>query len=473
MAADPVDIDSIDSDVPREPGIIDVIAKEAGSLSIEIVDVAGNVDEVAGRVAKQAEDFHNLTAAAEQIASSNAAVVEAAERTRDIATRASDDVQASRSTVDSAVSDIHSLVEGVAAIEGRLGGLQEALSQVGKIAGVINAIAKQTNLLALNATIEAARAGESGRGFAVVAGEVKSLANQTAEATLDIERTLKDLEAQARELIEQGTHTTRLADGVRDGTEAIGSAMGTIGDAVGDIAAQATSIATDASRIAEGSAGFRMTIESLSSEVDQSSQTLKEARDRVNRLIDTAERLAGHCADSGANTVDGPFIEKIQEIARSVSRAFEAAVDRGEITMEELFDRNYVPIPGTDPQQLRAGCLKITDKLLPPIQEPALEFDDSVVFCASVDENGYLPTHNNKFSKPQGDDPVWNAANCRNRRLFNDRVGLKAGRNRDPFLLQTYRRDMGGGVFALMKDVSAPITVRGRHWGGVRLAYKT
>ncbi len=461
-----------DADARRGGGVVDVIALEAGSLSIEIVDVAGNVDEVSARVARQAEEFHRLTEAADLVAGSNAAVVEAAERTRDIATRAAEDVQASRSTVESAVGDIHTLVEGVAAIEARLGGLQEALAQVGKIASVINAIAKQTNLLALNATIEAARAGEAGRGFAVVAGEVKSLANQTADATLDIERTLKDLEAQARDLIAQGTQTTRLADGVRDGTQAIGSAMGTIGGAVGDIAAQATAIAADAARIAETSSAFRTTIERLSEEVDGSSDTLKEARDRVNRMIDTGERLAGFCANSGANTVDGPYIEKVQEVARAVCAAFEAAVAQGAVALEELFDRDYRAIEGSNPQQFRAGCLKITDRVLPPIQEPVLAFSDSVVFCAAVDENGYLPTHNDKFSKPQGPDPVWNASNCRNRRLFNDRVGLKAGRNREPFLLQTYRRDMGGGEFALMKDVSAPITVRGRHWGAVRLAYK-
>jgi methyl-accepting chemotaxis protein len=119
-----------------------------------------------------------------------------------------------------------------------------------------------------------------------------------------------------------------------------------------------------------------------------------------------------------------------------------------------------------------AGCVALTDEVLPAIQEPLLKFDERVVFCACVDVNGFLPTHNLKFGQPQGSDPVWNAANCRNRRMFNDRVGLAAGQNTESFLLQTYRRDMGGGNFVMMKDVSAPVFVAGKHWGGVRLAYK-
>jgi methyl-accepting chemotaxis protein len=89
----------------------------------------------------------------------------------------------------------------------------------------------------------------------------------------------------------------------------------------------------------------------------------------------------------------------------------------------------------------------------------------------SVDENGFCPTHNTKFSQRQGPDPIWNAANCRNRRFFKDRVGLSVGRNRKPFLVQAYQRDMGGGRFMPMVDASAPITVKGRHWGGLRMAY--
>ncbi|MGQ3029313.1 MAG: methyl-accepting chemotaxis protein, partial [Ferrovibrionaceae bacterium] len=138
----------------------------------------------------------------------------------------------------------------------------------------------------------------------------------------------------------------------------------------------------------------------------------------------------------------------------------------------DLFDDRYQPIAGTNPQQVMAKFTTLTDRLFPPVQEPVLALDPKVAFCAAVDRNGYLPTHNVKFSQPQGSDPVWNNANCRNRRVFNVRTGLSAGRSTKRFLLQTYRRDMGGGQFVLMKDVSAPIMVQGRHWGGLRIGYK-
>jgi methyl-accepting chemotaxis protein len=122
--------------------------------------------------------------------------------------------------------------------------------------------------------------------------------------------------------------------------------------------------------------------------------------------------------------------------------------------------------------QYTTRFLALADRLLPELQEAVVATLPKVVFCAAVDRNGYLPTHNHRFSRPQGTDPLWNAANCRNRRLFQDRTGLAAARSTRPFLLQTYRRDMGGGQFALMKDLSAPITVQGRHWGGLRIAYQ-
>jgi len=151
----------------------------------------------------------------------------------------------------------------------------------------------------------------------------------------------------------------------------------------------------------------------------------------------------------------------------AISTAFEQAIADGRISKTALFTRRYSAIAGSNPQQVMAPFTDLTDRLLPPIQEATLDMTANVAVCAAVDSDGYLPTHNAKFSHPQSDDPDWNMANCRNRRIFGDRVGPKAGRSTAKFLLQVYRRDMGGGSFALMKDLSAPIVVNGRHWGGL------
>ena len=85
----------------------------------------------------------------------------------------------------------------------------------------------------------------------------------------------------------------------------------------------------------------------------------------------------------------------------------------------------------------------------------------------------YIAAHALYVSQPQRPgDPLWNRANCRNRTSFNDRVGQGAATYIEPCLIRLYRRDMGGGQFVLMKDVSAPIYVNGRHWGALRLLVK-
>ncbi len=182
--------------------------------------------------------------------------------------------------------------------------------------------------------------------------------------------------------------------------------------------------------------------------------TTLDARQRVNRLLEVAESLIGLTALSGHPTVDTPIIERAIAVANDVAARFSAAVAAGTLSIADLF------------------FVRLTDEILPALQEPVLDLDPRIIFCAAVDRNGFLPTHNRKFSQPQGSDVAWNTANCRNRRLFNDRVGLAAGQSTKTFLLQSYRRDMGGGRFVAMKDVSAPIVVAGRHWGGLRIGYK-
>ncbi len=162
--------------------------------------------------------------------------------------------------------------------------------------------------------------------------------------------------------------------------------------------------------------------------------------------------------------------DRLARCRDAIEQAIALGIGSGKITLEAMFDDNYLPIPGTNPLQMRTGYLPFLEEILPSFQEAVLEFDPGIVFCVAVDRNGYLPAHNARFSKPQSTDPIWNYANCRNRRIFDDRTGLTAARNRQDFLTQTYPRDMGGGKLELMKDISTPITVAGRPWGALRMA---
>jgi methyl-accepting chemotaxis protein len=234
---------------------------------------------------------------------------------------------------------------------------------------------------------------------------------------------------------------------------------------------QVAEIADGAAAIRADVDGFLGSLTALADGLDHSARELNGARERSNTMLALSEKLVAASARTGVRTSDTPLIEAAVDAAARVSALFTAAVEHGQISLDDLFDTDYRPVPGSDPQQFLTRFAAFTDRVLPAIQEPFLDLDERITFAITTDRNGYIPTHMNRVSQPQGPDPVWNAAHCRNRRIFDDRTGLTCGRNTEPFVLQTYRRDMGGGRFVLMKDVSAPIQVFGRHWGGFRIGY--
>ena len=113
------------------------------------------------------------------------------------------------------------------------------------------------------------------------------------------------------------------------------------------------------------------------------------------------------------------FIERAIDAANRIARLFEDAVAQRQISLDDLFDNDYIPIPDTNPPQHRTRFLEFVERILPGIQEPLLASDKRLVFCAAVDRNGYLPVHNNIYSKPQQlGEVLWNTANSRNRRIL-------------------------------------------------------
>lgn len=166
-------------------------------------------------------------------------------------------------------------------------------------------------------------------------------------------------------------------------------------------------------------------------------------------------------------------VTRAMEAGAALTKIFENGVRSGAISIEDMFDTNYVEIAGSNPVQHRTRILDWADRALPPFQEAFLARDPRMAFCAMIDRNGYLPVHNKIYSHPQRPgDITWNTANSRNRRIFNDPAGLAAGRNQRAYLIQSYARDMGNGNTVMMREIDVPVRVNGRHWGGFRTAYR-
>jgi methyl-accepting chemotaxis protein len=440
------------ADAPAQPaggidfsGSIRALAHDASLMGRDAAELVGVLDDLVAAGKRQADGFVAVAAQVDEMVAANQSISRSMGESLESARTA-------RAAVERVAADVTAAAD--------------TLREVASAAADITKIALQTRLVAFNASVEAKRAGEAGRGFAVVAEAVKDLAQKVEQSSKHIAATVQQLDTRIQELAYNIREDGRQRGaGGRDRQETFNTAFSRVEQAV-------SAIATAAEQNVRSCETTQQSVKDFASRAQTSAQAVDNAKRRALTFLEQSERLVELSTDCGAETEDTPFINRVIDLAAQVSARFEQALDQGELTEADLFDTSYVKIPGTNPQQVRTRFVEFTDRVLPAFQEPMLELSSKVVFCAAVDRNGYLPTHNLKFSKPQGTDPVWNAAHCRNRRIFDDRTGLGAARNQRRFLLQTYRRDMGGGRFALMKDLSAPIVVRGKHWGGLRFAYQ-
>ncbi|MED5619868.1 methyl-accepting chemotaxis protein [Ideonella sp. BN130291] len=355
-----------------------------------------------------------------------------------------------------AVGRARAALQGVSA---EVQGIVDTLHQVSDAAGQITQIALQTRLVAFNASVEAKRAGEAGRGFGVVADAVKDLAGKVETSSKAIMRTVGELDARVDAFSRELRHDGAGSHG------AIHVAFASVEEDVRRI-----SQAAEESRATCGRLNERT--RELEREVQQAMSGLTTAMACSDRFLKVSEELIEQIAGCGVETADSPYIAAAQEAAGQISRLLEDALRTSTITLADLFDEQYKPIPKTNPPQHTTRYCELADRLFPQVQERVLGLSDKVAYCIAVDRNGYVAMHNKKYSHPQRGDVVWDTANSRYRRIFNDRTGLASARNQRPFLLQTYRRDMGGGTFVILKEAAAPIVVNSRHWGGLRIGFK-
>ncbi len=198
--------------------------------------------------------------------------------------------------------------------------------------------------------------------------------------------------------------------------------------------------------------------------------SLHSVRSIVCLLVTSLLLLAGSPALSAdsLSDFDRRALRDAEECRAQIVDQFELLLTSGQLSMAQLFDTFYIPIPNTNPQKFHTQYDQKVDGILRPILDGCLARSKRYIFVVAVDRNGYLPTHNTKYSQPLTGNPDVDLKRNRTKRIFNDRTGLAAARNTKPYLIQHYTRDTG----EIMTDLSVPIVVRGRHWGALRFGYR-
>jgi methyl-accepting chemotaxis protein len=457
----------VNSLVAKLREILTELYGQAGHVAINSCRTMAGIEQLAASIFEQKELAASVAVASEEMSATLNDVAMTTAKASTHSKQVDDSAREGQSVVAETVASIDQIRVGVEQTLGVMNRLQLSSTQIGEIVGLIEDVADQTNLLALNAAIEAARAGEAGRGFAVVADEVKSLSSKTSSSTQQIGTIIKTIQGDIREAMKSIEEAKgRVEHGIVNSNRA--------SDQISTILTFASESADMIISIANATEEQSATTNDISDKIHQVSNTANDVQSEMETSVATFGELT-RTAEKIYNTVGkfkvGNYHDTIKSYAvelrdRSVS-TLERAIAEGRITPAALFSTDYKPIPNTIPQKYTTPFDRLFDEIISPIQEDIVSKDKKIFYAICVDRSGYVASHNLRYTQPLTGDIEKDKNGNRTKRLFNDRTGLRAAVNEESFLLQTYLRDTG----EVMNDMSTPIIIQGKHWGGVRIGY--
>ena len=449
--------------------IIASLYNQACMLGSHTCELSNATEQIAKQVKEQMEHADTVATAAEEMSST---IQNVAENTSQSVSLAST-VDTAASTGLEVVKETWQCMTSVAeSVESTLAGvteLERSSASIGDMLSLIEDIADQTNLLALNAAIEAARAGEAGRGFAVVADEVRSLAEKTTKSTKEIERIVAKIQQESQRAAASIHKESRLVQTGLQQAEEARRQLEEIKNCASSSRMMSELISVAATEQTTVTAEISSKIHHISTAAHGTNQMMQANMETFGQFADTVESIYGTVGRFSVGNYHDQVKAYAKELHDGVQNAIAEAIRNGTLSEADLFDRNYQPYPKkTDPPKYTTRFDSFFDRFISPLQEAIVNRDSTLAYAICFDDKAYVPTHNLRVSKPLTGDIEVDKVNNRTKRFFNDNTGMRGAKNLDGVLLQTYRRDTG----EILNDLSVPIFINGKHWGGVRFGYK-
>ena len=455
------------SDAKAGRALLENLRHSANTNAISAAEVSYAADQLKLRLDRQVKETARLAEFAGEITGATQASTLQANDAAALAQQASSASQEGRQALVQVIARIRNVHRQSDDNLLRIQQLNEKSNRIQGVTSTIQGIAEQTNLLALNAAIEAARAGDQGRGFAVVADEVRQLARRTAEATADVATTLGEIREDTAQIV---TGIEALTVSIEQGVvsvELVGTQLDGIREQSDQLQQQVSQIASIDRDNEHNLQQIFTVIETVRDDITESDVNVASLAQQATRLMEIAETTNAVFALNSDTSYHHPFFQHASVGAAQVANVFAQALRDNKLSAAALFDRNRQPVDNTSPPKYTCEYDRFTDQVLPVIQEAIKGANAQIVYAITTAPDGYVPTHNREFAHASTGNAATDLARSRSKRLFNDRTGIRCGSHTQEMLLQTYRRDTG----EIMHDLSVPIYIDGKHWGGFRIGY--
>jgi len=439
--------------------IVEDLRIETQKMAVEVTVITKQISDSSAAARTQGEMASEIFDSSSEATS---ALSNITENTTDITNSTAknlESVQDSFHGMENISKEIGMVASEIESFQVTVESLNQNSRNIREIVGLINDVSEQTNLLALNAAIEAARAGEHGRGFAVVADEVRKLAEKVKDATDEINKNI--------------TGMTSLVSQTDTGAKEIKNYSQNIRGVVDDATSKFHSMMDD---LQQNSSNL-LSMSSAMEELSITNSQIHEKVDTINSLSSDVESMMMQSADSAVSMRDRSevLLAKVSQFKTGKSRLEEVLgkassfIQSVQADLEEvasksnIFDKNYVALPNTNPQKYETTYRKAFNSKIQKKQDE-LRNDLGAIYALFVDINGYLPSHHTGFSNELTGRPDVDLLKSRHMRIYNNSVAEKRrASNTQPFLLQAYVRDTG----EILNDLSLPVYVNGKHWGAL------